>query len=150
MIYVYFVCFLRGCNLIHLRAELKHKMGEIKSPSVTTILLHFLLVYKVGQTGAPVLKKKGLHQPSLCCFNTADLWASLAAKLQSPTEPCAYFLCPPLDHMEHEGHTDMVYHRFVSVCESVRLHVCVCVCTACLRNGPNLLASVCGFGSRVH
>lgn len=63
---------------------------------------------------------------SLCCFNTVDLWALLAAKLQSPTELCAYFLCPPLDHMEHEGHRDMVYHRFVCV------KVCVCVYMYCL------------------
>ncbi len=79
-----------------------------------------------------------------------DLWALLAAKLQSPTELCAYFLCPLLDHMEHKGHRDTVYHRFVSVCESVRIHVRVCICIACLRNEPNLLASVCGFGSGAH
>ncbi|KAI9543456.1 hypothetical protein NQZ68_012107 [Dissostichus eleginoides] len=34
------------------------------------------------------------------------LGALLAAELQSPTELCAYFLCPHLDHMEHEGHRD--------------------------------------------
>lgn len=62
-----------------------------------------------------------LHHPSLSGFNTVDLWALLAAKLQSPTELHAYFLCPPLDHMEHEGHWDTVYHRFVCVCERVRV-----------------------------
>lgn len=65
--------------------------------------------------------KERLHHPSPSGFNTVDLWALMAAKLQSPTELHAYFRCPPLDHMEHEGHWDTVYHRFVCLCEHVRV-----------------------------
>ena len=91
----------------------KKKKGVFFFTHKTTVFIHNTTVYEAGQEHW--YGKGGLYQPSLCCFNTADLGALLAAKLQSPTEPCAYFLCPLLDHMEHEGHRDTVYHRFVSV-----------------------------------
>lgn len=38
----------------------------------------------------------------------------------------------------------------LSLCVRECVYMCVCVCIACLRNEPNLLTSVCGFGSGVH
>lgn len=103
------------------------------------------------------VQKERSHHRSPSGSNTVDLWALLAAKLQSPTELHAYFLCPPLDHMEQEGHQDTVHHRFVCVCERVRVQECV-ICAACClffslfffrgEKEPNLPASVCGLGSR--
>lgn len=49
--------------------------------------------------------------------------------------------------MEHEGHRDTVYHRFVSVCERVRVHERVYLYCLFCEKEPNLLASVCGLGS---
>lgn len=62
-----------------------------------------------------------LKQDTRVTSNTpADLWASPAARLLSPAEPRAHFLCPPLDHMEHEGHRDALYHTLVCVCQRVQ------------------------------
>lgn len=125
------VCLLCRLTQIYPSPRLiSAKTGKKNRPCLfsptTTMFIHNTTVYEARQEA--LVRKRGLYQPWPCCFNTTDLWASLAAKLQSPMEPCAYFLCPLLDHMEHKGHRDTVYHRFVCVWESV----CTCVCVYAL------------------
>lgn len=127
--YVLFSLFYDAANLVQLRADIL----RIKEKSPLFLHNHdvYSLHYSIWSRKEALVRKRGLYQPSLCCFNTADLGALLTAKLQSPTEQCAYFLCPLLDHMEHKGHRDTVYHRFVAVCYIVRICACVYVSPVC-------------------
>lgn len=91
-----------------------------------------------------LVRKTGLYRSLLCCLNTADLGA-FAGTLQSPTEVCAYFLCPLLDHMEHEGHRDTVYHRVVPVRVFTKWAKSARQCLRLWRQGALIFVSICIF-----
>ena len=123
-VYIHDLCvFCLLCFKLLLLQSKKEKCPHFQP--TRTLFIQQATVYEAGQEHW--FRKEGCtnHCYVASTPRTSGLcWLPSCSHLQS----CVLiFSALFLDHMERKGHRDTVYHRFVSVCERVRIHVRVCM-----------------------